>query len=230
MERFPALARVRFEIEAAEPLRLPHYPGSAWRGLIGHSLRRTVCVTRQPTCGGCLLLGTCAYSVFFESPPPDPQTAARYTALPHPFVLDLDAPAQRDCVAGDDLPLGMTLIGPGIDLLPYLIQALERAGERGLGSRGGRFALRRVLAEEGLGSGRWEPVFDPESRAYRRLAASAPVLTQAVPTEPLQLRFHTPLRIKRHGHFLGAAEIGPGDLIRHLLARLASLAVFYGPA
>ncbi|MFZ0791766.1 MAG: hypothetical protein WAM94_19305 [Chromatiaceae bacterium] len=28
-ERFPAIARVRFELEATEPVRLPHYPGSA---------------------------------------------------------------------------------------------------------------------------------------------------------------------------------------------------------
>lgn len=230
MERFPALTRVRFEIEAAEPLRLPAYPGSAWRGLLGHSLRRTVCVTRQPTCAGCLLQGTCAYSVFFESPPPNPQTATRYTALPHPFVLDVDASAEREVARGAPLPLGMTLIGPAIDLLPYLIQTLERAGQRGLGSHGGRFALCRVLAEEGLGSDQWRPVFDADSREYRRLVSPPPGGTPPAPTGPIRIDFQTPMRIKRHGHFVGAAEIEPGDLIRNLLARLSSLAAFYGPA
>lgn len=228
MERFPALTRVRFEIEAAEPLRLPAYPGSAWRGLLGHSLRRTVCVTRQPTCAGCLLQGTCAYSVFFESPPPNPQTAARYTALPHPFVLDVDASAEREVARGAPLSLGMTLIGPAIDLLPYLIQTLERAGQRGLGSRGGRFALCRVLAEEGLGSDQWRPVFDADSREYRRLVSPRPSGAPPAPTSPIPIDFQTPLRIKRHGHFVGAAEIEPGDLIRNLLARLDSLSAFYG--
>jgi hypothetical protein len=228
MERFPALARVLFEIEAAEPLRLPPYPGSAWRGLLGHSLRRTVCVTRQPTCTGCLLLGTCAYSVFFESPPPDPESAARYTALPHPFVLDLEAPAERDVAQGAPLPLGMTLIGPAIDLLPYLIQTVERAGQRGLGSRGGRFLLHRALAEEGLGSDQWRPVFDADSREYRRLINPPPGRPSVAPTGPIRIDIQTPLRIKRQGHFVGAAEIEPRDLIRNLLTRLDSLSAFYG--
>ena len=84
--------------------------------------------------------------MFFESPPPNPQTAARYTALPHPFVLDVDASAEREVARGAPLPLGMTLIGPAIDLLPYLIQTVERANKSGLLSRGGRFAPSRVLA------------------------------------------------------------------------------------
>jgi hypothetical protein len=73
---------------ALEPIRLPPNSGSAWRGLIGSSLRRSVCVTRQPTCDGCLLRTQCAYSAFFESPPGSLETAARCNALPHPFVLE----------------------------------------------------------------------------------------------------------------------------------------------
>ncbi len=228
MERFPAIARVCFELEATEPVRLPHYPGSAWRGLLGHSLRRTVCVTRQPTCEGCLLAGTCAYSVFFESPPSSPGAASRYTALPHPFVLDVGTPRERDVAAGNALRLGMTLMGPAIDLLPYLIQAMERAGQRGLGSSGGRFALRRVVAEEGLGSDHWRPVFDAESREYQRLVGASPGPSPPAPAGAIQIDLLTPLRIKRHGHFIGAADFTPGDLVRNLLARLASLAAFYG--
>ena len=45
----PDLARFRFGLRALDPIRLTEYPGSAWRGLLGHGLRRTVCVTRQPT-------------------------------------------------------------------------------------------------------------------------------------------------------------------------------------
>ena len=118
MERFPPIARVRFECEAIESMRLPPYPGSAWRGLLGHSLRRTVCVTRQRTCDGCLLVGTCSYSVFFESPPASPENAKRSTALPHPFVLDVDIPSGHGIAEGDPLALGMNLVGPAIGLLP----------------------------------------------------------------------------------------------------------------
>jgi hypothetical protein len=36
------------------------------------------------------------------------------------------------------------------------------------------------------------------------------------------------LRIKRPGHFVGAAEFAPEDLLRNLISRLSSLAAFYG--
>ncbi len=67
----PGFGFYRFEFVAEEPIVLPPFPGSAWRGLVGHGLRRTVCVTRQPRCEGCLLIGSCVYSTIFESPPPD---------------------------------------------------------------------------------------------------------------------------------------------------------------
>ena len=224
---FPPVVRVRFELEALEPGRLPAYAGSAWRGLLGHSLRRTVCVTRQSTCHGCLLTGTCAYSVFFESPPPNPQSARRYTALPHPFVLDVAARAEREVAAGETLRLGLNLIGPAGELLPYLIHAVERAGQRGIGRVGGRFALNAVLAEQGLGGGAWQKVYDAASGQYRRLASEGGSIGSA-PDGAVRVEFLTPLRVKRRGRFVGAREFGPEILLQNLVMRLSSLAAFYG--
>lgn len=223
----PPIARIRFDLATIEPARLPPYAGSAWRGLLGHSLRRTVCVTRQPTCQGCLLTGTCAYSVFFESPPSSPESANRYTALPHPFVLDVDARPERDVAPGERLRLGMNLIGPAIDLLPYLIQTFDRAGERGIGREGGRFELRTVAVEKELGSGEWRRVYDAESGEYRRVAAECNPIAPA-PSGPLRIELQTPLRIKRRGRFVGASDLASDDLLRTLLMRLSTLAAFYG--
>jgi hypothetical protein len=64
----PDIARLRFRLEAIDPVRLPPFPGSALRGMLGYGLRRTACVTRQPVCDGCLLRGSCVYSTLFESP------------------------------------------------------------------------------------------------------------------------------------------------------------------
>jgi len=227
---FPPIVRVRFMLETTEPARLPAYAGSAWRGLLGHSLRRTVCVTRQPTCDGCLLTGTCAYSVFFESPPPTSDSAQRYTAVPHPFVLDVEATPARDLPSGQPLALGITLIGPAIELLPYLIQTVERAGLRGIGRSGGRFALREVAAEPRLGSDSWERVYDAASRSYTRITGVAPVapVAPARPAPSVALAFQTPLRIKRRGQFVGARDFTAADFLRNLHARLSNLARFYG--
>lgn len=227
IDDFPSIVRVRFVLETTEPARLPAYAGSAWRGLLGHSLRRTVCVTRQPTCDGCLLAGTCAYSVFFESPPPTPDSAQRYTALPHPFVLDVDATAERDIGAGAALHLGMNLIGPATDLLPYLIQTMDRAGARGIGRARGRFALREVTAEQELGSDEWQRVYDAGSGTYQRITGDHSVDLPR-PPEAVSVLFQTPLRIKRRGRFIGAGDFAVEDFLRHLHARLSDLSRFYG--
>lgn len=65
-----ALKTYRFHFKCPEHIRLPDYPGSAWRGALGHALKRTVCVVRITPCNQCLLKNACAYSYVFETPPP----------------------------------------------------------------------------------------------------------------------------------------------------------------
>jgi hypothetical protein len=224
---FPALQRLRFIFEAIEPVRLPGYSGSAWRGLLGRGLRESACVTREPRCEGCLLIRHCSYSIFFESPPTDPQVAARYNALPHPYVLEPDIDAPRSVEPGEPLTLGINLIGPAISLVPYLIHALKRAGELGLGRRGGRFALNELQQEAGLGSNAWEPVYTRAGGELRR----PPPRPAALPPAPatVSMRLETPLRIKHQGRFVGPAQLTAPHLLRALSSRLAILSDAYGP-
>lgn len=60
----------RFNFSTDQPIKLPQYPGSAWRGAFGHALKKTVCIVRNTPCGDCLLKSSCAYSYLFETPPP----------------------------------------------------------------------------------------------------------------------------------------------------------------
>lgn len=227
LDRSPKVARFRFHMRALEPILLPAYAGSAWRGILGHGLRRVTCVTREPRCDGCLLVHNCVYSTFFESPAcTPPGSPGRYTHLPHPFVLEPDIDAPRAVREGDQLRLGIALIGPAREQVPYLIHALDKAGERGLGRQGGRFVLDRVESERRLGEGRWEPVYAKETGEFRRSDTAAPLIPPPPPA--LRLTLTTPLRIKRHGRFVGPREFAATDLLRHLLARLANLSEFYG--
>ena len=104
------LERLRFQFQALDPIRLPNYSGSAWRGLLGHSLRRSVCVTRAPSCDGCLLRSHCVYSTFFETPPASAETAKRYSALPHPFVLE--PPPATHCSSASPLSVPRAICCP----------------------------------------------------------------------------------------------------------------------
>jgi hypothetical protein len=220
--------RLRFRFVADETMRLPAYSGSAWRGVLGRALRQSVCVTRQPRCAGCLLLTHCVYSTFFESPPASPATAKRYNALPHPFVLEPQIDGRRELQAGAELQLGMTLVGPAGDLKPYLIHALQRAGEYGLDRQRGRLTLIGVEQELSLGSGDWQGIYSVADGILATLR-TAPAAPTACP-EPLGLRLLTPLRVKRHGRFVGAQQLTPADLLGTLATRVALLAELYQPS
>ena len=41
------LKTFRFYFKTESTIRLPSYPGSAWRGALGHALKKTVCVVRN---------------------------------------------------------------------------------------------------------------------------------------------------------------------------------------
>lgn len=222
----PDLVRLRFGMRAVDPIQLPDYPGSTWRGLLGHGLRRTVCVTRQPTCKGCLLIQGCVYAQVFETPPPPDRDLGRFTAMPHPYWLDIDPGSPRHHAPGDAIELGLTLVGPAIAHVPYLIHALGLAGEHGIGQGQGRFALQWVERETEPGAGRWERVYDAASGGYTQHRAK-PLFA---PEAPDRVRLHlvTPLRIKRDGHFVVPRAFRLADLMRHLHVRLHRLSLLYG--
>ncbi|HYN79577.1 MAG TPA: CRISPR system precrRNA processing endoribonuclease RAMP protein Cas6 [Lamprocystis sp. (in: g-proteobacteria)] len=224
--RFPAVARFNLGLRALDGIGLPDYAGSTWRGLLGHGLRRTACVTRQPTCAGCLLIHQCVYSLIFETPPPPDADLAGFTALPHPFVLDIDPQAPRHYQPGEPLPLGITLIGAAISQVPYLIQALREAGQQGLGREHGRFTLESVTRETTPGAGTWDRVYDAGSGTYRP-APEAPLTPPPAP-DRVRLRLLTPLRIKHDARFVVPAHFTLADLLRHLYNRLQRLALMYG--
>jgi DNA-binding transcriptional regulator of glucitol operon len=226
VSRLPTLARFRFELQALDPIALPEYPGSAWRGLLGHGLRRTACVTGQPTCAGCLLIHACVYSALFETPPPPGKDIVGFTAMPHPFVLQLDPEAPQRYPAGTRIDVGLTLVGPSVAQLPYLIRSLDSAGQQGVGRDRGRFRVGAVAQETALGSDRWERVYQAAHATYRPLAPLSPSLPPA--PERVALRLRTPLRIKRDGRFVVPERFTLTDFFRHLYNRIQRLALLYG--
>ena len=222
---FPPLARFRFRLEAEDPIRLPDFPGSAWRGVLGHALRRTACVTRAPTCAGCLLSGTCVYSTLFETPA-DPATGDGYRALPHPYVLVIDPRAPRGIEPGAPFELGITLMGAALAQVPYLIHAMGLAGELGFGRARNRFTLTGVLRETVTGAHHWQAVYGARDGIYHPLEPA--LLIPPPPPDGLHLDLVTPLRIKRDGHFIGARDLTAADLVQALYRRLRTLARLQG--
>ncbi len=221
-DAFPPLARFRCHFVAEAAIRFPEYAGSAWRGLIGHGLRATACVTRQPSCTGCLLIQNCVYSTVFETP----NSAGIAGGQPHPFVLTLDPQAPRQVAAGAGFALELQLLGAAISQMPYLIHAFAVAGARGFGRNGGCFRLTAVDCEQHLGAEDWQAVYDSETRVYHPLAVQ-PAPIPAAP-QAARLRFVTPWRLKRGGQRIGARELTALDIVHALYRRLRTLAAAHG--
>ncbi|MEA3411988.1 MAG: CRISPR system precrRNA processing endoribonuclease RAMP protein Cas6 [Pseudomonadota bacterium] len=219
------LAGYRLSFEAREPVGLPEYAGSAWRGIFGHALKRTVCVTREKDCVACLLYRSCAYPWVFETPPPeDSARMRRYRAAPHPYVLIPENRTRRTVPTGGTFDLGMNLFGRGNEYFPYIVQSFRVAGEGGIGRGKGRFALKAVR-QTALARG-GETVNWREGETLSRKEPERP----AVPAVPdtVRLVFETPLRVRSADHLVGPGEFAFHHLFRNLLRRISSLMFFHG--
>jgi hypothetical protein len=145
--------RLRVEVRATRNILLPPYLGSAVRGAFGMALRQTCCVLRHQECPTCLLRSRCVYSYTFETSLDEENgKLRRYTAAPHPFVLNLDTHPLGVQETGSVFSFGVTLIGRATDFLPYFVYTFQRMGELGLGKGRGTFEVLRVLALDGRGA------------------------------------------------------------------------------
>lgn len=228
--------RLGVSMEALEPLHLPSFKGSTLRGAFGTALRQVMCATGAPGCKGCAETDSCVYSYVFETPiPAKTDRMRKYTAAPHPFVLEPPLDSRMDYAPGDRFDFGLVLVGRAIELLPYFVLAFGRMGRRnGLGSGRGHLRLVEVTWEPlGVSSAEAQTIYAlPEGRlqdGYRAatvddlLLDPSPAILEG--TTRIAVRFDTPCRLVR-----GAALTDRPDfhvLFRSLLRRLSSLAYFH---
>ncbi len=216
------LAYYRFRFRTEEPIHLPSYSGSAWRGVFGHSLKKLVCVTREPHCEPCLLYRSCIYPYIFETPPdPGVGKLRKYNAAPHPFVLCPGATMRGELSADTEHSLDVTLFGHGNRHLPYIIHALGQAGQRGIGKQRGTlelFEVRQRVQET------WLSIYQPGGTLQPHPAACV-----SLPDCPasLQIRFLTPLRIKAGERLVTPDNFTFKTLFSTLLRRISLLTAFH---
>jgi hypothetical protein len=215
------LARYRLRFEPAGNVKLPAFTGSAWRGALGHSLKKVVCVTHLEACPPCLLYRSCPYPYIFETPPPlNSRKMRKYPAAPHPFLLE-----PPDGPEDGIYKVGLTLIGRGNAHLPYLIHALQRAGEHGLGSGRAPMRLLDVWQAEPSPSDKWTKIYEPGGM----LAPLHPTIPDIPPAPPprVELRFDTPLRLQRDERLVTPEVFRFADLFGALLRRVSMLTYFH---
>ncbi len=215
------MIRLRFELEALDPVQLPAYAGSAIRGALGHGLRRTVCVTRQKACTDCLLEQTCLYPYLFEPDKPE----GRSTAALQPYVLEIDPQAPRDRAAGERFHFGLVLMGKAGETLPYVVHSLDRAGAHGVGRGHGRFRVLEAYQQPAPDQD-WISIY----RASDGNLSLSPPAGLAPPTPPARVRveLYTPLRLKRRGRLVTPREFRTRELFWSLRHRIACIQHAFG--
>jgi len=140
------LAEFTFHISARETLWLPAYKGSAFRGGFGNVFKKVCCVqSRSQYCNDCQLNTACAYAYIFETPQTQTnQTPIQSTNLPHPFVIVPPLTTRQKIEAGEKLSFQLTLIGRGLEFLPYFVYAFDELGRTGVGRERGQYVLEQV--------------------------------------------------------------------------------------
>ncbi|MCB1803805.1 MAG: CRISPR system precrRNA processing endoribonuclease RAMP protein Cas6 [Candidatus Competibacteraceae bacterium] len=218
------LARFSLSFRNEKSLRLPDYAGSAWRGVFGHALKKLACVTREPQCANCMLYRTCLYPYIFETPV-DPALGVmrKYPHAPHPFVL-APGPQRGVLPPGQDIHLGLTLFGRGLAQLPYVIYALNQAGQRGLTKARIPLALQTVQQQDANGT--WQTIYTPQAE-LTPLTGVLPAMPECPPGS-VRISVHSPLRLRVDNELVGPDKLCFAMLFSALLRRLSMLSVFHG--
>lgn len=211
------IGRYRAHFASATPPHFSDFPGNAWRGALGHALKRSVCVTRQPECRDCLLYRSCLYPYFWDTPPHvGAEKMRKYENAPHPFVLEFDD--------AQPLRLGFSLIGQANRHLPVFIHALAQAATGPRGVSGNVLELLAVEQAAAFEGDDWRRIFTPG-----QALAALPLRTPEISPVPAgcTLEILTPLRVKREGRHVGPRDFTFADLFGNLLRRISMLTYFH---
>jgi CRISPR-associated endoribonuclease Cas6 len=214
-----------FSLEVRDVLILPSYKGSTLRGGFGNVFRKIVCALKKTDCADCILKEKCVYSYVFETPPPSGAKIMRkYTAAPHPFVIEPPQEKRRGYTPGNEIKFGLILIGRAVDYLPYFIYTFDELGKIGIGKAKGKFELKNVDCDG-------KTVYDSGSKTLKPFSPSFLNLESEILKpdttgfECLTLHFLTPTRIVYDGRFVFELEFHM--LVRQILRRIALLSYFH---
>ncbi|NTV63847.1 MAG: CRISPR system precrRNA processing endoribonuclease RAMP protein Cas6, partial [Oscillochloris sp.] len=165
----------------------------------------------------------------FETPrPPGVAHLHDLQDVPRPFVIEPPLDHKRHYAAGDALEFGLTLIGRGIDYLPYFLVGFEDLGRAGLGHDHAKAKLERVEALapfRPIGRAIYQDgrVLDTDDLPTQQLADLTP--PAAAPPSDLRLSLRTPLRVKARGAFIEQFDLPA--IVQAACWRIAALCAFH---
>lgn len=220
---------LEFTLEALTPVALNEHQGGALRGALYHGLRAFCAQRHLANCVECPAVEVCPVAALVSTLDP---SGERGRDAPRPYVIEPPLDGRTRLEPGEHLCFGLTLLGAALSLFPYVVLAVRRLEEVGLGKsvaalgwRRGKVRLAEAWASNPL-SGERQPVLqagdatvhvpDVPVRHDQVLAAAA-----RLPRERLTLEFRTPTRLVAEGRLVKSPEFGV--LFHRLWRRLADL-------
>lgn len=200
----------RFICQLTADTVLPPYKGSTIRGILGRSIKKTVCIFKKQDCDSCLLKQNCLYSAFFEN-----------SSSP-PFVLEPPLTEKTDFSKDDLLEFNLILFGEITKELPYVIYALKE-GKLPVGkSKEAKLNLKEVKKDN-------RTIYsEAENKIYTENLYSELKIPDLGKKENTKIRLHliTPLRVKFRNRL--TEELPFHILIRTVLRRIHNVFYNYG--
>lgn len=222
------LYHIRLTCKALTTVHFGVHAGAQWRGALWDTMRAFACTdprqqgetTHSWHCPMCFILA-------LEADSPRGVNPARPLVIRPPLAVR----AEQDCrfIAGESFMLEFVLIEGAFNVFPYLLQAVQRIGQQGIGFGRGRFDLLSVEALNPF-TGSLSPLYQ-SGHAVRmpdNPIAGELVMTQAerLPTDHVRLHFLTPTQLVQDGKLLSRLE--PRVLTGRILERLQALEYHYG--
>lgn len=157
----------------------------------------------------------------------------KYEASPHPFIINPPMDKKTIYKIGDEIIFHLTLIGRGLDYLPYFILAFTEFGKNGIGRDRGKFEIKDIICDIDtiIYDGKTKIVerFEPscvgaDLRVCPKGESFAPAVREEL-RDTVKLIFLTPARIIYNGKL--AVEPDFHVIVRQLLRRMSLLAYFH---
>lgn len=232
MDAFTA-HQLRFECEAVEPMELYAWQGSGLRGALFRALWGNFCMNRDaPECAACTLIASCPVASLVATLDPE---SDRGEQVPRPYTIEPPPAGSRRLEPGERFDFGLTLFAGAMNLFPYVVLALERMEQAGLGRRvrenrnfRGRFRVLRVDAVNRLRGDAKAVVRAGDSLVrvpdipitHEQVLARAADLLPPASAPMIALHFLTPTRVKDRLAGTGPDRLVTRPLFRPIFQRL----------
>lgn len=242
-----------FILESLDSVSLPFYTGSTFRGAFGISLKRVTCTlsrvnsfnrnssmkdTDNPVnndCFSCMFKLSCPYIRIFEGHADEELSSLKtiQTTI-HPYILEPPFNSDSHIYSkGEEIEVGLNLVGECINDLPYFIAAFSEFERVGIGKSRGHLSLKSVLLKT---ANKTKPTIVYERntdllkdyKSKKMFNFNRYLVEKILEDQFLSVKFLTPVRIVHNSNlFVDEKSFTFFILLKHLLRRINLLSYSY---